>query len=360
MQVAYLKQSNTYLVLDELNHCLLEAFNNSSCLIDFSNKAAQYGDTICFESLYNDFEELTNYTSDESNDVSLQPSIPTNDSQSKTLLYKHCLISIYYDTTDTLNLIVSKFSHLITNIVNHTNPDFSKITIAKDHNRVLLDNTLDCKSWNTNNVHLFQGKFSFELLNAIHQQTEHDWIGTFHASTIGNGESAVMLVGNSGSGKSTLATLLMLNGYDLIADDMSGMLAQNNHIAVLPAAISIKEKAFSTIGELVPDFNSLPTQYINTEKGYVKFVPPNPLQQPDRLHYPCHTIVLVRYNKTAKHTVLKPGNLQTILGELISESWLAPNETHAQSFINWLETVNLYELEYSNNSEAIASVDTLF
>jgi hypothetical protein len=152
----------------------------------------------------------------------------------------------------------------------------------------------------------------------------------------------------------------MYAGYDLVADDMSAMLASNNHIAVLPAALSIKEKAFATIAPLVANFKALPKQYINSTKGWVTYIPPLPLKHPDQLDYPCKNIVLVRYSQEPIPTTLTEGAEQTILQELITESWLAHNDHHAQSFLNWLGTVRFYELRYHNNNEAIAAVGSLF
>jgi hypothetical protein len=273
------------------------------------------------------------------------------------LQYNQQNIAINYDTQSALDVVIHKFSHLQSQQV--MQPTTLNIK-TKSEGYYLENKEGSAWNWSQDAIHLLQGKFSFEILNAIHQKKEQDWIGTFHASTIGNGEQAVMLVGNSGSGKSTLATLLMYAGYDLLADDMSAMLANNNHIAVLPAALSVKEKAFATIAPLVDDFEALPKQYINAVKGDVTYVPPLALKHPERLHYPCKTIVLVRYNQDPIATTLTEGGEQTILQELITESWLAHNESHAQSFLDWLDTVRFYELNYHHNEEGIAVIGSLF
>lgn len=273
------------------------------------------------------------------------------------LKYNQRYIAISYDTLDSLNPVILKYRHLEVSVA--TKP--TKIILNKKDHSFYLENSQGLAwHWSVDKLHLYQGKFSFEILNAIHQKTAEDWIGTFHATTIGNGEQAVMLVGNSGSGKSTLATLLMYAGYDLVADDMSAMLACNNHIAVLPAALSVKEKAFATIAPLVDHFEDLPKQYINSTKGEVTYIPPLPLKHPEKLDYPCKNLVLVRYSQDPIPTTLTQGAEQSILQELITESWLAHNEHHAQSFLNWLGTVNFYELKYHNNKEVIAAIDSLF
>jgi hypothetical protein len=273
------------------------------------------------------------------------------------LKYNQRYIAVSYNTLFSVDPIILKYHHLKVSVA--TKP--IEIIVKKNDNLFYLENSQGLAwNWSIDKLHVFQGKFSFEILNAIHQKTEADWIGTFHASTIGNGEQAVMLVGNSGSGKSTLATLLMYAGYDLVADDMSAMLASNNHIAVLPAALSVKEKAFDTIAPLVANFEALPQQYINSTKGRVTYIPPLPLKHPEKLDYPCKNLVLVRYSQDPIPTNLTQGSEQTILQELITESWLAHNEHHTQSFLNWLGTVNFYELKYHDNNEAIKAIGSLF
>lgn len=273
------------------------------------------------------------------------------------LQYNKQTIAINYDTLPTLDTVILKFCHLQTQQMIQS----TTLNIKKNIEGYYLENNEGSAwNWDLDAIHLLQGKFSFEILNALHNKKEQDWIGTFHASTIGNGKKAVMLVGNSGSGKTTLATLLMYAGYDLVADDMSAMLADNNHIAVLPAALSVKEKAFGTIAPLADNIEDLPKQYIDAVKGYVTYVPPLPLKHPEQLHYPCKHLVLVRYSQDPITTTLTEGAEQTILQELITESWLAHNAVHAQSFLNWLGTVKFYELRYHNNKEAIAAIGSLF
>lgn len=352
--------SNAYVVLGKSNFKYFKTFELSE------TKSAYFKDTAHLENpdlanqIYESLQALcvpTSQTDTYLNDKKLNIS----GKKSCVFNYQQHGITVHYNTQTSLDVIATKFSHLKTKVktkdikVNH-----SIITHENSSGYALQNNLDQTWAWQKNQAHLFQGKFSFELLNCIHQKTEPDWIGTFHATTIGNGEQAVMLVGNSGSGKSTLATLLMYAGYDLVADDMSAMLASNNHIAVLPAALSVKEKAFATIAPLVANFETLPKQYINSTKGRVTYIPPLPLKHPEKLDYPCKNIVLVRYSQDPVPTTLTKGAEQTILQELITESWLAHNEHHAQSFLNWLETVNFYELKYHHNAEAIAAIDSLF
>ncbi|MDB9922515.1 hypothetical protein OAC95_03240 [Polaribacter sp.] len=58
-----------------------------------------------------------------------------------------------------------------------------------------------------------------ELIQAVHQNKEEDWIGVFHASAVGNSKKTVLFLGDSGNGKSTSLAILQANGFTCIADD---------------------------------------------------------------------------------------------------------------------------------------------
>jgi len=100
------------------------------------------------------------------------------------------------------------------------------------------------------------------LLCVLYNNHEEDWLGLFHASTVSNGKEAIMCIGNSGSGKSTLAALLMGSGYELVTDDVSPMLSDNNLIYSYPGAISIKKGSFDSLAPLINNFDELPIHII--------------------------------------------------------------------------------------------------
>ena len=102
-------------------------------------------------------------------------------------------------------------------------------------------------------MHEFQGKFSMELIFSFYNKTEYDWMGVFHASTISKNNNSIMFTGDSGNGKSTLVSVLMANGFNVIADDFSPTLRSDLKTYCFPAAISVKEKFFNLIEQLYPD-----------------------------------------------------------------------------------------------------------
>ena len=204
--------------------------------------------------------------------------------------------------------------------------------------------------------HLIQGKFIMHLLCAIHEKAEEDWIGTFHGSTITDGNNSMLFVGESGKGKSTLCAILANNGFDLLTDDVSPMLSETKEIYHNPLAISVKEGAFNVIEPLVDTFKDLPIVQFNKHKGLIKYMP---CPSPKKDAYPCRSIILVNYMRNAE-TTLENISIKTLLETLIPDSWLSPNPIHAKEFLDWLATVSTYQLTYSDTKSVTQEISKLF
>ncbi|MDB9721193.1 hypothetical protein OAA67_04870, partial [Winogradskyella sp.] len=241
--IVWFSASNAYVILDKNSFKYFQAFQSSTSKSHYLEDIKSIGSTDIAKTIYQNLKLLSTARSQKDTNRK-QKNISTLNTNAYFFFYNQKSVRTYYNNDKVLHLIASKFFHLKVNIKTEEITATHNINAYVDNGGYTLKNNQNqAWSWQKNQAHLFQGKFSFEILNAIHNKKEQDWIGTFHASCIGNGEQAVMLVGNSGSGKTTLATLLMYAGYDLVADDMSAMLLENNHIAVLPAALSVKEKA---------------------------------------------------------------------------------------------------------------------
>lgn len=204
--------------------------------------------------------------------------------------------------------------------------------------------------------HLLQGRFVMLLLGAIHHQDDANWMASFHSSTIAKNGKAVMLTGASGKGKSTLTALLSFNGFEFVADDVTGMLYPNQDVYSYPAAISVKAGAFEVLKKTIPEITTLPLA-ANHPKGAVKFLP---VVQQKANHYPCHDIVFVHYSPNPITAALKPISTVTALQSLIPDTWLSPKPEHAKAFLDWLPGLKAYELHYHHNDEAIEIMEALF
>ncbi|NRB60117.1 MAG: hypothetical protein HRU50_09315 [Winogradskyella sp.] len=204
--------------------------------------------------------------------------------------------------------------------------------------------------------HKIQGKFIMHVICAIHKRLESEWLGTFHGSTITDGNNAVLFIGNSGKGKSTLCALLAQHGFQLLADDVSPMLSEDRKIYSNPNAISIKHGAFEVLKPYLKDFDALPKTSFYQNKGQTAYVPQNTFELKG---YSCKAIVMVNY-KAGAETALKRTTIAPVLETLIPESWLSHNAKHAKQFMVWLEQVQLYELTYSNTESVVDRISSLF
>ncbi len=185
-----------------------------------------------------------------------------------------------------------------------------------------------------------------------------DWMGTFHASTVAKNNEAVMIIGDSGKGKSTFTALLLGQGYEILADDITPILAKDSLVYPYPGGISIKAGSFGILKNSLPNFESLTEHYINPYKGFVKYVDA-PKSNGYLKGYPCKTMVSINYKKDA-NTSLEIISVADALNTLIPESWLAHDIYNAQQFLNWIKDVKFYELTYSDTDEAIKVFSTLF
>ena len=254
-----------------------------------------------------------------------------------------------------LSLVHPKFAHLVIDEV----PDFNnEFEVFINHNYIFLYvNNAFIGSWDNCNIHFFQGKFSMELIQKIHQKEENDWFGVFHASAISNGKKSMLFLGDSGNGKSTSLALLQANGFTCLADDFVPVDAKKQEVYSFPAEISIKK---SSLEALLPIYSELETSAEHNFKRLnkiVRYLKPN--NNDFSTHLPCHDLVFIKYMKDAKFSCKKISKIDAFQ-QLVPDSWLSTKKENAQTFLNWFEGLNCYQLTYSNNEEMIKTVTKIF
>ena len=148
-----------------------------------------------------------------------------------------------------------------------------------------------------------------------------------------------------------------MNGF---ADDLSPILAKNKHVYAYPGAISIKLGAFESLSKIIPGFKELPLIFKGEEKGSVKFVVPYQSKDTaNQKNYPCRKMVSINYQQGSK-TTLKEIAFSEAMEIFVPDSWISPEETHANDFMDWIESLSFYELTYSNTPEALEVFTELF
>ncbi|MFQ3180699.1 MAG: hypothetical protein ACI9Z4_000282 [Polaribacter sp.] len=253
------------------------------------------------------------------------------------------------------SFIHPKFAHLVIDEVTDFKNDFE---VFIKHNYIFLYvNNMFVGSWDNSNIHFFQGKFSMELIQKIHQKEENKWLGVFHASAVSNGKKSILFLGDSGNGKSTSLALLQANGFTCLADDFVPIDRDKKEVYSFPAAISIKKNSLETLLPLYPELENSAEYNFKRLNKIVRYLKPN---NTDFLsHLPCEDLVFIKYEKESDLKFDKISKIEAFQ-QLVPDSWLSPIKENAQVFLDWFDTLNCYQITYSENKKMIASVTKIF
>lgn len=357
----WFESSNSYIIISTFIHSILNAYLEAGDEIAFiQNIQKQHNITQLEASDYS--RELSDFLRDMNSVVKTDEKNSTSVAIPKSAISKHYAFG---DSNFTINYSSDKLLLLIHPHLHHgsveksSNNDTIFDIFFKNDLLYFYKNQSQIGTYMTKDFHFLHGKFAMELVASLYNNNESDWLATFHASTICNDKEAIMIIGDSGNGKSTLSALLMSNGLDVLADDFSPMLAENQNLYRFPAAISIKKGAFPIIDPLFRTFNTLEPHIHNSKPIAVKYLPPSQEFSGSRKNFECRKIVLVKYAENAPSD-LKECPPEILLKTLIPDSWISPREDHSIQFLNWLTTLKFYQLTYSNNDMAIAQFKELF
>ena len=352
--IVWLKRSNKYIVLDSK---ILELIKNKSSLsskdflVEITESLNVSSDIA--KKIDKDIEDLLI----ETKQIKLKP-VKEHISKIKDCKliqyysFNDIIIKVCFNSEETKALIHPKFSHLA---IDNTNNYDVEYTVFNSNNKLFIfKNDQFVGSWNNTELHEFQGKFSMQLICSFYNKTEHDWMGVFHASTISKDNRSIMFTGDSGNGKSTLVSILMANGFNVIADDFTPILRKDFKTYCFPSAISIKEKSYNLMEQLHPDLINSKQYYISELKGNVRYLPPTSKETSAN----CSSVVWVKYSEDSENTINKV-SIQDALKKFLPDAWISNKEANAKAFLKWINKTEFYELNYSSNQKAIKLVSSL-
>ena len=274
-----------------------------------------------------------------------------------TKFYKinNLIFKVSFLSENELSYIHPKFAHLVTNKTDEFQHQFD---VFINHNYIFLYvNNSIIGSWSNSDVHFFQGKFSMELIQKIHQKEEKDWMGVFHASAVSNGDKSILFLGDSGNGKSTSLALLQASKFTCIADDFVPIDIKKQEVYSFPASISIKKNSLETLIPIYPELETSAEYYFKRLNKIVRFLKPN--NDNYFTHLPCNDLIFIKYEKDSGLIIDKISKIDAFQ-QLVPDSWLSPLKENANVFLNWFENLNCYQLTYSNNEKMIETVSKLF
>lgn len=264
------------------------------------------------------------------------------------------IIKACFDSQEACFLIHPKFEHLEVGEQKH---EFCLKTFTHNARIFLAAEDQLIESWPFDEAHFYQGKFSMQLIQKMHDKQEDKWLGVFHASAVSNKNSAMLFLGDSGNGKSTSLALLQAHGFDCIADDFVPVAAQNQDIYSFPAAISVKKTSLDTLLPFYPELGDSREYDFKEAQKMVRYLKPN--NNDFSTHVPCKGLVFIKYTKDAPLSCKKITKV-TAFQKLVPDSWLSPIKENAAIFLDWFDALDCFELTYSNNNEMVAQVSKLF
>jgi hypothetical protein len=274
---------------------------------------------------------------------------------SETYLINEVVFKVAYLSKKERELVHPKFAHLAHNDATLYHHLF-EVFIQNNEIYFYVDGAF-IGTWHPEEVHYFQGKFSMELIQKIHQKEESKWMGVFHASAVSDGKKSILFLGDSGNGKSTSLALLQANGFTCLADDFVPIAAENKEVYSFPAAISIKKNSLQVLDSLYPNLaNAIEYDYIRLNK-IVRYLPPN--NTDFTTHLPCKKLIFIKYEKESSLQVNSISKLDAFQ-QLIPDSWLSPLPENTALFLDWFAQLECYQIKYSENEKMIAAVRELF
>lgn len=265
------------------------------------------------------------------------------------------IVKVSYLSEKELSFVHPKFNHL--SIENTVSFDYQfDVFINTNYIFLYVDNDF-IGAWNNKEIHYFQGKFSMQLIQKIHQKEENKWMGVFHASAVSNEKKSILFLGDSGNGKSTSLALLQANGFTCLADDFVPIDLEKQEVYSFPAAISIKKSSLETLLPIYPELQTTAEYNFTRLNKIVRYLEPN--NNNFFAHKPCNELIFIKYEKDSELICEKISKVDAFQ-ELIPDSWLSPLKENAEVFLNWFASLTCYKLTYSVNSEMIATVNKIF
>lgn len=281
--------------------------------------------------------------------------IPKKFNTKKYYQINNFVFFIEYKSEFEESLVHPKFAHLeIDKTAGYT---YHYQVFSDDTSISFFVNGKEIGTWSLEEVHFFQGKFSMQIVQHIHQKEEKEWLGVFHASAISNGKESMLFLGDSGNGKSTSLALLQTNGFTCLADDFVPMDAKKQEVYSFPSAISIKRNSLETLLPIYPELQTSAEYHFKKLNKIVRYLPPN--NSDYTRHLPCKALVFIKYVKDSELVLAKISNTKAF-EQLVPDSWLSPIPKNTQLFLDWFAKLPCYQLTYSNNNQMIETVTKIF
>jgi hypothetical protein len=137
-----------------------------------------------------------------------------------------------------------------------------------------------------------------------------------------------------------------LSKYRFIADDLV-LMDHDFKIYDNPAAVSVKENAWSVIETYYKEFSTLKASKIRKGQTKIKFLPMHALQNNTPKSFEIDALIWVRFSNDQVNSLSQLEKKQALY-RLISDTWINPKLVSAKAFADWVLSIKTYLLEYNN------------
>ena len=359
--ITWFESSNKYLILENTTADILKRLNKGISVNEIAedlskNLSVPLDTTIDFikdleKRIYGAKEKIETEELIDYKDIQ----IPKSFEFIKYYKVNNVVFKISYLSEKELSLVHPKFAHLVNEDLASFDYEFD--VFIKNNAIFLFVDKKQIGAWDNKNIHYFQGKFSMEFIQKIHQKEENEWMGVFHASAVSNEKKSILFLGDSGNGKSTSLALLQAHGFTCLADDFVPIDSEKREVYSFPASISIKKSSLKTLLPIYPELATTAEYNFTRLNKIVRYLKPN--NNNYFSHLPCNDLVFIKYVKDSDLNCKKIAKIDAFQ-QLIPDSWLSPKKENAQIFLDWFDSLNCYQLTYSKNEEMLKTVSKIF
>lgn len=192
------------------------------------------------------------------------------------------------------------------------------------------------------------------LLASYHRELEI--MAMIHAGVAAQGDKAILLPATTGGGKSTLTAALIHAGYHFLSDDTAPLDKLSSRVYPFPLGLSLRPGSWPVVAGMFPELEELPR--IATLHETVKMVP---VPQSKTVFRPLevHALVFPDYEPGREDRLYSLSSTEAMVHLSGAGFWVPLRGDHIPRFVDWLQSVPCYRLEYSSISRAVDFISRL-